>query len=119
MELVRDLRILVSCYFFCIFLYGFLIISIEFTSSVTSLIVLPIIIFVIIKVTAIPRPPDADIKNILGIDIWQQYKESIANKNDSVTVENDAPIFRTIAHRAAGLDAPENSISGLKHVSKI
>lgn len=119
-----DMTVLLSSYMLYFYLYGSLVIAIESLNDCVGLcsIGLPLVIFVFMKFLAIPRPNEDDVKSVLGVDIWQQYKQSIAeknNENDNAVIESSDLSFRTIAHRSAGLDAPENSISALKTVSKL
>lgn len=55
----------------------------------------------------IPAPPISAVETIIGEDL-------IAEKEDT---DNNVFLLKTVAHRGAGLDAPENSLEAFNMVN--
>ncbi|XP_075236257.1 glycerophosphodiester phosphodiesterase 1 isoform X2 [Lycorma delicatula] len=120
MEFIQELNLIYCCYTLYILLYGIFIVAVEATSfgQGICLITIPLIMYCAFKIIAIPKPSKSEIKEVLGVDIWRQFKE---RNTDEINADlrdfddgNGDLTFKTIAHRGAGLDAPENSISAVK-----
>ena len=70
-----------------------------------------ILLFILVHIGKIPPPDPATVEEILGQDrLLQEHDES---KNDRKAGEY---VMKSIAHRGAALDAPENSISAFRQV---
>jgi hypothetical protein len=70
-----------------------------------------ILLFILVHIGKIPPPDPATVEEILGQEpLLQEHDDS---KKDG---KAGAYIMKSIAHRGAALDAPENSISAFRQV---
>lgn len=76
------------------------------TASVGALL-----IFILVHIGRIPPPDPATVEEILGQDPLLQERDD--KKKDC---QDGAYIMKSIAHRGAALDAPENSITAFRQV---
>lgn len=90
-------------------LYSNLIIVFGFLGHMLWFSIVSAVLFGVLIKFHIPRPSESSIRSILGRE-WGAYASS---RSDS---QNDDNVMKVVAHRACGLDAPENSISALKKV---
>ncbi|XP_039295828.1 glycerophosphodiester phosphodiesterase 1-like isoform X3 [Nilaparvata lugens] len=110
------LSICLTVYGAFLLLYSIIIVAIEATSFYVGLIftILPFLCFIILNWFAIPQPSEAVIREILGENLWiiERDRHPLSGENESA--EDDTFAIKTVAHRACGLDAPENSMAAIK-----
>jgi hypothetical protein len=70
-----------------------------------------LLLFILVHIGKLPPPDPATVEEILGQDPLLQERDD--SKKGS---EGEKYIMRSIAHRGAALDAPENSISAFRQV---
>ncbi|RZF47039.1 hypothetical protein LSTR_LSTR012616 [Laodelphax striatellus] len=116
-----NLSICITCYVVFLFLYSIIIIAIEATSFYVGLTfaILPLLCYILLNWFAIPKPSEAAVHEILGENLWQnEAVRSSFESDSSSSLDDNAFVIRTIAHRGCGLDAPENSIAAMKLCKK-
>ncbi|XP_049959353.1 glycerophosphodiester phosphodiesterase 1 [Schistocerca serialis cubense] len=107
---------LLSCFKCWTYLYGlYLCLSEAVCCTVPISFLAPILLALWIKYLRIP-PPDAKlVEDVLGCDPWALAE---CNGNGTNETNNERYVMRTVAHRGAGLDAPENSLSALRRAKE-
>ncbi|GLV31947.1 uncharacterized protein CBL_07707 [Carabus blaptoides fortunei] len=96
----RILTVVKSVLFFWIYLYGLWSISVEILFSTLSVSAIGIaVLTLLIYFTRIPTPNAAAVDAVIGKDPAQDQD-----------IADDGFVMRVVAHRGAGLDAPENSL---------
>nr|CAD7437935.1 unnamed protein product [Timema bartmani] len=76
--------------------------------SVPYIFIGSLFFFALIHFAKVPAPSASIVEEILGKDL---YYEEVSEDQDEITHRYS---MKVVAHRGAGLDAPENSISALK-----
>lgn len=100
-------RILKHCFVNVIFLYGVFSLTAEiFFSYLPYGLILVLTLYLLIQIIRIPAPHEYCVETIVGQDLWLEAEES----DDSLF------LLKTVAHRGAALDAPENSLEAFKQV---
>lgn len=114
-----DSRLAYSCASLWLYLFGIFILAVEATNGIFMLMLLtgPVVTYYVIKKLAIPQPPEVLVKEILGREIKPEAETTIEGLSNgcSLPEEETGEVYMpVIAHRFAGLDAPENSIEALE-----
>jgi len=100
-----------SCITASFYIYGFWLYSFEILClSIPTAGLLAILLFILVHIGKIPPPDPATVEEILGQNPLLQERDS---KTDG---EAEPYIMKSIAHRGAAFDAPENSISAFRQV---
>jgi len=100
-----------SCMAASFYIYGFWLYSSEILCfSIPTAGFGAILLFILVHVGKIPPPDPATVEEILGQNPLLQEHDS---KKDG---KAEAYFMKSIAHRGAALDAPENSISAFRQV---
>ena len=100
-----------SCIAASFYIYGFWLYSFEILCfSIPTAGLGAILLFILVHIGKIPPPDPATVEEILGQNPLLQEHDS---KKDG---KAGAYIMKSIAHRGAALDAPENSISAFRQV---
>lgn len=129
-----ELTVFLSCVLFWCFIYCSFILLIEVISLsiVVGVFLFSVSVFTygFLWYVALPQPQSELVNNILGCDpklikvdksnIESTFKTTNSSSKDEPLRPTDNTDFHTvvIGHRGAGLDAPENSISAFRQVSK-
>lgn len=129
-----ELTVFLSCVLFWCFIYCSFILLIEVISLsiVVGVFLFSVSVFTygFLWYVALPQPQSELVNNILGCDpklikvnksnIESTFKTTNLSSEDEPLRPTDNTDFHTvvIGHRGAGLDAPENSISAFRQVSK-
>jgi hypothetical protein len=101
-----------SCIKASFYIYGFLLYSSEILCcAIPTAVVGALLLFILVHLGRIPPPDPAKVEEILGQDPLLQVRDD--SKTDS---RDETYIMKSIAHRGAALDAPENSISAFRQV---
>jgi hypothetical protein len=100
-----------SCIVASFYIYGFWLCSSELLHfAIPTAGFGAILLFILVHIWKIPPPDPATVEEILGQNPLLQEHDSNKDEKDG------AYIMKSIAHRGAGLDAPENSISAFRQV---
>lgn len=81
---------------------------------VSTFLIGSILIFCGVQYLKIPPPDEVIVKEILGIDPFYETGSSLPND-----ISQSAYPLKSVAHRGAALDAPENSISAFRKVCQV
>ena len=103
--------VLWSCIEASIYIYGFWLYFSEILwFSIPTAGFVAILLFILVQIGKIPPPDPATVEEILG-------QNPLVQEHDSKKDGKARPyIMKSIAHRGAALDAPENSISAFRQV---
>jgi hypothetical protein len=94
------------------YIYGFWLYSSEIICcAIPTAGIGALLLFILIQFGKLPPPDPATVEEILGQDPLLQDRDDSKKDNEGGTY-----IMRSIAHRGAALDAPENSISAFRQV---
>ncbi|XP_023247061.1 glycerophosphodiester phosphodiesterase 1 [Copidosoma floridanum] len=78
-----------------------------------------IVLLLLIRFSArVPPPDDSVVKKVLGMDplvLDQEEEREIDRQTENVEEEAAQYCIRVVAHRGAGFDYPENSMSAFRH----
>lgn len=100
-------QMLKTCIVIVVILYGAVFFSAEFfLRSLPYGFLCALIMYFAICILRIPQPQLYQAEAIVGEDLWIESEEG----------DETAFYLKTIAHRGAGLDAPENSLEAFKLV---
>lgn len=83
--------------------------------SLFSVALLTIGVYYVVKHFCLPRGDEMLVKEVLGADVYDDLNGD-GLKEDNQSGE-DVYKMKIVAHRFAGLDAPENSLAALDNVS--
>jgi hypothetical protein len=93
------------------YIYGFWLYSSEIICcAIPTAGIGALLLFILVQYGKLPPPDPATVEEILGQDPLLQ------DRDDSKDSEGGSYIMRSIAHRGAAFDAPENSISAFRQV---
>jgi hypothetical protein len=110
--MAATVNVIWSCIKASFYIYGIWVYSYEILCcAIPTAGVAALLLFILVHIGKIPPPDPATVEEILGQDPLLQERED--SKKDS---KDGAYIMRSIAHRGAALDAPENSISAFRQV---
>jgi hypothetical protein len=105
-------NVLWSCIKASFYIYGFWLCSSEILCcTIPTAGIGALLLFILVNIGKLPPPDPATVEEILGRDPLLHERDD--SKKDS---EGGIYIMRSIAHRGAALDAPENSISAFRQV---
>lgn len=104
-----------SCVSLWFFVFGIFILSVEATNGLflIFLIACPLLTYLAIMKVAIPQPNEAIVTEVLGRNICPEFDSEDVPVNNPNEDECEHVLMNVIAHRFAGLDAPENTIEAL------
>lgn len=101
------LGILQICFIIVLLFYGLFYATTEiFCSYVPYGILCAICLYFIVHVVRVPAPQICKLEEIVGKDLCWENEDS----------DNNDFLLKTVAHRGAGLDAPENSLEAFNMV---
>lgn len=104
------LGILQICFTIVVLLYGLFYVSTEiFCSYVPYGILGAICLYFMVYVVRVPAPHISKVERIIGEDLRSEREDT----------DNNVFLLKTVAHRGAGLDAPENSLEAFNMVTFI
>ncbi|XP_071451080.1 glycerophosphodiester phosphodiesterase 1 [Hetaerina americana] len=116
-----------TCFISYLYMYGFLLLCIDtLISSFPPTIIGSVILFIAYHYVKLPPPDNDQVERLLGRDPWlEEADESsilenfVNEESNNDASKNDQPTkalrnMKVIAHRGAGLDAPENSIASFR-----
>ncbi|XP_046399031.1 glycerophosphodiester phosphodiesterase 1 isoform X2 [Ischnura elegans] len=117
-----------TCFIAWMYIYGFLLLCFDtLASSFPPTLLGSVILFVAYHYLKLPPPDDEQVELLLGRDPWLDDNNEITalenstsneeSSGDSDKTDKGEKILRNlkvIAHRGAGLDAPENSIASFR-----
>jgi hypothetical protein len=110
--MVTALSVIWACIKASFYIYGFWLYSSEIVCcAIPTAGIGALLLFIVIQIGKLPAPDPATVEEILGQDPLLLERDDC--KKDS---EGGIYIMRSIAHRGAALDAPENSISAFRQV---
>jgi glycerophosphoinositol glycerophosphodiesterase len=105
------LSVLWVCIKASFYIYGFWLYSSEIVCcAIPTAVILAILLCILVHVGKLPPPDPATVEEILGQDPLLQ------DRDESKDSERGKYVMRSIAHRGAALDAPENSLSAFRQV---
>ncbi|KAK7864447.1 hypothetical protein R5R35_011685 [Gryllus longicercus] len=103
-------EILYSCFIGWFYFYGLWLYTSEMIFYSVSLTAIgTIVLFIAVNFLRIPSPDQWKVVEVLGIDPRTQ-EDQINEENDS----KEQYVMKVVAHRAAPLDAPENSLAAIR-----
>ncbi|XP_069701333.1 glycerophosphodiester phosphodiesterase 1 isoform X2 [Periplaneta americana] len=103
-----------SCIKASFYIYGFWLYSSEIiTFTIPTAGIGAIILFILVHIGRIPPPDPATVEEILGQDPLLLERDD--SKKD---IKDGLYVMKSIAHRGAALDAPENSISAFRQAKE-
>lgn len=110
--MVIAVNVIWACMKASFYIYGFWLYSSEIVCcAVPTAGIGGLLLFILVHIGKLPAPDPDTVEEILGQDPLLQERDG--SKKDS---EGEVYIMRSIAHRGAALDAPENSISAFRQV---
>ncbi|XP_023725052.1 glycerophosphodiester phosphodiesterase 1 isoform X2 [Cryptotermes secundus] len=112
--MVSAANVIWACMKASFYIYGFWLYSSEIVCcAVPTAGIGALLLFILVHIGKLPAPDPATVEEILGQDPLLQERDD--SKKDS---EEAIYIMRSIAHRGAALDAPENSISAFRQAKE-
>lgn len=122
LQAVVDFKLACSCLYLWIWIFTIFLLAVEVTNLfVMSLLIAgPIVTYWLITTFAIPTPHESIVQEILGSELKGDILcESSSSSGDVVSCPDEPTDFamKVIAHRFAGIEAPENSLEALELVS--
>ncbi|CAH1398596.1 unnamed protein product [Nezara viridula] len=107
-----DSRLAFSCVSLWTYFFGIFILAVEATNPLFLLVILigPVATYYFLLQISIPQPNLEIAEEILGRPLIPEY----TNENDCDEKEDHRVQMPVIAHRFAGLDAPENTLEALE-----
>lgn len=117
-NLCFDSRLAYACVSLWLYLFGVFIIAVEATNILFMLALIsgPLATYYFVQKMSIPQPPGSLVKEVLGREIKPESEATIEGLIDSTNIseeDSESVLMTAIAHRFAGLDAPENSLEAL------
>ncbi len=106
-----DLELLIKCHLSMIFLYGCFLAVVD---PSFFLFLIPVFLYFFVLFVSLQPPKEENINEILGPNRRIQLRN-----HDPETPQSVESSYSFIAHRAAGFDGTENSISAIKLVSEV
>lgn len=99
-----------DCVAIVIILYGIFFLTTEFIFYTLPYgLLYALILYFTICMLRVPPPQQYQIEAIIGDDLWME--------NENGDEGGTGFYLKTVAHRGAGLDAPENSLEAFRMVS--
>ncbi|KAK9502884.1 hypothetical protein O3M35_011571 [Rhynocoris fuscipes] len=114
-----DKKLACSCFYFWTSFIAFCLLAIEITDVFMFLILLagPALSYWLICAYSIPPPEDCVVKEILGTELTGELfapEPMLLSSNKTECTDNTNEfVLKAIAHRFAGIEAPENSMQAL------
>lgn len=114
---ILDPRLVFSCVSLWTYFFGIFILAVEATNPLFLFILLsgPLLTYFVLQTLAVPQPNKTIAEEILG----RPLQPDIEYTSDCDEKEDFLVQIPVIAHRFAGLDAPENTLEALELVCTI
>lgn len=97
------MRQLKTCVAIVVFLYG----AMYMLMQLPYCLLYALFLYLMLSILRIPPPQPRQVEAIVGEDLWVESEDG----------DESCFYLRTVAHRGAGLDAPENSLEAFRLVS--